>query len=136
MYVGARYNKAVLMSAGPPIMVRSPNIPDGLAIEVFDGLPESLSTNGAQFYREIAAKSFYGFNRQGVERLDDVIENWWRRGGANGIKAFSEMDLTEDLKSIDANAGNAGGRRPDCSVQRRCPAPGQARQECHADALS
>ena len=103
-----RVAKAVLMSAVPPIMVKSPNNPDGLPISVFDDFRKSLAANRAQFYREIAAKPFYGFNRPGVERLDGVIENWWRQGmmgGAkahyDGIKAFSETDLTEDLKSID-----------------------------------
>jgi non-heme chloroperoxidase len=103
-----RVAKAVLMAAVPPIMVKSPNNPDGLPIEVFDGFRKSLAANRAQFYREIAANPFYGFNRPGAHRLDGVIENWWRQGmmgGAkahyDGIKAFSETDLTEDLKSID-----------------------------------
>jgi non-heme chloroperoxidase len=89
-------------------MVRSPNNPDGLPIEVFDGFRKSLAANRAQFYREIAAMPFYGFNRPGVARLDGVIQNWWRQGmmgGAkahyDGIKAFSETDLTEDLKRIE-----------------------------------
>ena len=69
---------------------------------------ESLAANRAQFYRDVASKPFYGFNRPGAKPLDGVIENWWRQGmmgGAkahyDGIKAFSETDLTEDLKSID-----------------------------------
>jgi non-heme chloroperoxidase len=104
-----RVAKLVLMSAVPPIMVKSPNNPDGLPIEVFDGFRKSLAANRAQFYREVASKPFYGFNRPGAEPLDGVIDNWWRQGmmgGAkahyDGIKAFSETDLTEDLKSIDA----------------------------------
>ena len=103
-----RVAKAVLMSAVPPIMVKSPNNPDGLPIEVFDGLRSSLAANRAQFYRDLAAGPFYGFNRPGAKRFDGVIDNWWRQGmmgGAKahyeGIKAFSETDLTEDLKSID-----------------------------------
>jgi non-heme chloroperoxidase len=103
-----RVAKAVLMSAVPPIMVKSPNNPCGLPIEVFDEFRKSLATNRAQFYRDVAANPFYGFNRPGAQRLDGVIENWWRQGmmgGAkahyDGIKAFSETDLTEDLKSID-----------------------------------
>jgi non-heme chloroperoxidase len=103
-----RVAKAVLMSAVPPIMVKSPNNPDGLPIEVFDGFRKSLAENRAQFYRDVAANPFYGFNRPGAKRLDGVVENWWRQGmmgGAkahyDGIKAFSETDLTEDLKSID-----------------------------------
>jgi non-heme chloroperoxidase len=100
--------KAVLMSAVPPIMVKSPNNPDGLPISVFDDLRKSLAANRAQFYRDFASKPFYGFNRPGAKPLDGVIENWWRQGmmgGAkahyDGIKAFSETDLTEDLKNID-----------------------------------
>jgi non-heme chloroperoxidase len=104
-----RVAKLVLVAAVPPIMVKSPNNPGGLPIEVFDGFRKSLAANRAQFYRDVAASPFYGFNRPGAKPLDGVIENWWRQGmmgGANahyeGIKAFSETDLTEDLKSIDA----------------------------------
>jgi len=104
-----RVAKLVLVAAVPPIMVKSPSNPGGLPIEVFDGFRKSLADNRAQFYREIASKPFYGFNRPGAKPLDGVIENWWRQGmmgGAkahyDGIKAFSETDLTDDLKSIDA----------------------------------
>jgi non-heme chloroperoxidase len=102
-----RVAKAVLMSAVPPIMVKTPNNPDGLPIEVFDGLRASLAANRAQFYRDVAAGPFYGFNRPGAKPLEGVIANWWRQGmmgGAKahyeGIKAFSETDFTEDLKAI------------------------------------
>jgi non-heme chloroperoxidase len=102
-----RVAKLVLVAAVAPIMVKSPNNPGGLPIEVFDGLRKSLAANRAEFYREIASKPFYGFNRPGAKLLDGVIENWWRQGmmgGAkahyDGIKAFSETDLTEDLKRI------------------------------------
>ena len=103
-----RVAKAVLMSAVPPIMVKTPGNPDGLPIEVFDGFRASLAANRAQFYRDVPAGPFYGFNRAGAKPLEGVIENWWRQGmmgGAkahyDGIKAFSETDFTEDLKSID-----------------------------------
>jgi non-heme chloroperoxidase len=102
-----RVAKLVLVAAVPPIMVKSPNNPGGLPIEVFDGFRKSLAANRAQFYREVASKPFYGFNRASNPPLDGVIDNWWRQGmmgGAkahyDGIKAFSETDLTEDLKSI------------------------------------
>jgi non-heme chloroperoxidase len=102
-----RVAKLVLVAAVPQIMVKSPNNPDGLPIEVFDGFRKSLAANRAEFYREVASKPFYGFNRPGAKPLDGVIENWWRQGmmgGAkahyDGIKAFSETDLTEDLKSV------------------------------------
>ena len=103
-----RVAKAVLMSAVTPIMLKTPSNPDGLPIEVFDGLRNSLAANRAQFFRDLPAGPFYGFNRPGAKPLEGVIENWWRQGmmgGAkahyDGIKAFSETDLTDDLKSID-----------------------------------
>jgi non-heme chloroperoxidase len=102
-----RVAKAVLMSAVPPIMVKTPNNPDGLPVEVFDGLRASLAANRAEFYRDIASGPFYGFNRPGAKPLEGVIGNWWRQGmigGAkahyDGIKAFSETDFTADLKAI------------------------------------
>jgi non-heme chloroperoxidase len=103
-----RVAKAVLMSAVPPIMVKTVSNPGGLPIEVFDVLRSSLGANRAQFYRDLPAGPFYGFNRPGAKPLEGVIANWWRQGmmgGAkahyDGIKAFSETDFTEDLKSID-----------------------------------
>jgi non-heme chloroperoxidase len=103
-----RVAKAVLMSAVPPIMMKTRGNPDGLPIEVFDGLRAGLAANRAQFYRDVASGPFYGFNRPGAKPLEGVIENWWRQGmmgGAkahyDGIKAFSETDFTDDLKSIE-----------------------------------
>ena len=103
-----RVAKAVLMAAVPPMMVKTPNNPGGLPIEVFDGLRNSLAANRAQFYRDLASGPFYGFNRPGAKPLEGVIANWWRQGmmgGAkahyDGIEAFSETDFTEDLKSIE-----------------------------------
>jgi non-heme chloroperoxidase len=103
-----RVAKAVLMSAVPPIMVKSAANPGGLPIEVFDGLRKTLAANRAQFYRDLPAGPFYGFNRPGAKPLEGVIANWWRQGmmgGAkahyDGIKAFSETDFNDDLKSID-----------------------------------
>jgi non-heme chloroperoxidase len=102
-----RVAKAVLMSAVPPIMVKTANNPDGLPIEVFDGWRASLAANRAEFYRDVASGPFYGFNRPGAKPLEGVIGNWWRQGmigGAkahyDGIKAFSETDFTTDLKAI------------------------------------
>jgi len=102
-----RVAKAVLMSAVPPIMVKTADNPDGLPIEVFDGLRAGLASNRAEFYRDIASGPFYGFNRPGAKPLEGVIGNWWRQGmigGAkahyDGIKAFSETDFTADLKAI------------------------------------
>jgi non-heme chloroperoxidase len=97
----------VLIGAVPPIMLKTPANPGGLPIEVFDDFRKQLATNRAQFYLDVASGPFYGFNRPGAKVLQGVIQNWWRQGmigGAkahyDGIKAFSETDFTEDLKSI------------------------------------
>jgi non-heme chloroperoxidase len=107
-YGKGRVAKAVLISAVTPLMLKTPGNPDGLPIEVFDGLRTGLAANRAQFYRDVPAGPFYGFNRPGAKPIEGVIQNWWRQGmmgGAkaqyDGIKAFSETDLTEDLKSIE-----------------------------------
>src|SRR5678810_1239507 len=103
-----RIAKLVLIGAVPPIMVKTPANPGGLPLEVFDGLRQQLAANRAQFYREFASGPFYGYNRPGAKVSQAIIDNWWRQGmmgGANahydGIKAFSEVDLTDDLKAID-----------------------------------
>ncbi|MFJ2293397.1 alpha/beta fold hydrolase [Streptomyces sp. NPDC087894] len=103
-----RVAKAVLVSAVPPVMLKSASNPGGLPIEVFDGFRASLAANRAQFYIDVAAGPFYGFNRPGAEVSQGLIDNWWRqgmRGAANAhyecIKAFSETDFTEDLKEIE-----------------------------------
>jgi non-heme chloroperoxidase len=102
-----RVAKAVLIGAVPPIMVKSDKNPGGLPIEVFDGFRAALVANRAQFYLDVASGPFYGFNRPGATPLQGVIRNWWRQGMEGGIKAhydcikaFSETDFTEDLKSI------------------------------------
>lgn len=99
--------KAVLVSAVPPIMVKTENNPNGLAKEVFDDLQNQLFKNRAQFYYDLPAGPFYGFNRPDAEPSQGVIWNWWRQGmmgGAkahyDGIVAFSQTDFTEDLKKI------------------------------------
>jgi non-heme chloroperoxidase len=103
-----RVAKAVLIGAVPPIMVKAPNNPDGLPIEVFDGLRQSLAADRSSFYRSLASGPFYGFNRPGAEVRPAVVDNWWRQGmmgGAkahyDGIRAFSETDFTDDLKAMD-----------------------------------
>jgi non-heme chloroperoxidase len=103
-----RVSKAALISAVPPIMVKSDKNPGGLPIEVFDGFRAALAANRAQFYLDVASGPFYGFNRPGVKAIEGVVRNWWRQGmmgGANAgydcIKAFSETDFTEDLKKIE-----------------------------------
>jgi len=102
-----RVAKAVLVSAVPPIMLKTEAYPGGLPISVFDGLRSALAANRAQFYIDLAAGPFYGFNRDGAKVSQGVIDNWWRQGMMGsakahyeGIKAFSETDQTEDLKAI------------------------------------
>ncbi|MGP6134782.1 alpha/beta fold hydrolase [Enterobacter chuandaensis] len=102
-----RVAKAVLVSAVPPLMVKTDNNPGGTPIEVFDGFRKALAANRAQFYLDVASGPFYGFNRAGAEVSQGTIQNWWRQGMIGsakahyeGIKAFSETDQTEDLKTI------------------------------------
>ncbi|WP_374864554.1 alpha/beta fold hydrolase [Brucella cytisi] len=106
-YGKERVSKLVLIGAVPPIMVKTPSNPGGLPIEVFDGFRSALAANRSEFYRDLASGPFYGFNRQGAKISEPLIQNWWRQGMAGaanahylGIKAFSETDFTEDLKSI------------------------------------
>jgi non-heme chloroperoxidase len=103
----SRVAKAVLISAVPPLMVKTPANPGGLPKEVFDGFQAQVATNRAQFYMDVPTGPFYGFNRSGVKALPGVIQNWWRQGmmgGAkahyDGVVAFSQTDFTEDLKKI------------------------------------
>ncbi|AXB75498.1 alpha/beta fold hydrolase [Novosphingobium sp. P6W] len=102
-----RVAKAVLVSSVPPIMLQTERYPGGLPIAVFDGLRAALAANRAQFFHDLAAGAFYGFNREGATVIPAVIDNWWRQGmmGSakahyDGIKAFSETDQTDDLKAI------------------------------------
>jgi len=103
-----RVAKAVLIGAVPPIMLKTDKNPGGLPLEVFDGLRAALLANRAQFFRDLPAGPFYGYNRPGAKVSEGVISNWWRQGMMGGakahydcIKAFSETDFTEDLKRIE-----------------------------------
>jgi len=102
-----RVAKAALISAVPPLMVKTAANPLGLPKEVFDSLQAQLAANRSQFYLDIAAGPFYGYNRPGAKASEAVIRNWWRQGmmgGAkahyDGIVAFSQTDFTPDLKRI------------------------------------
>ena len=102
-----RVAKAVLVSAVPPLMVKTASNPDGLPMAVFDGIRAGLAANRAQFFLDFASGPFYGFNRPDAKVLPGVIDNWWRQGMMGsawghyqGIAAFSETDFTEDLKTI------------------------------------
>jgi non-heme chloroperoxidase len=102
-----RVAKAVLVSAIPPLMLQTSENPEGTPMAVFDGFRTALAANRAQFFRDVPAGPFFGFNRAGAEVHEGMIQNWWRQGmmGSakahyDGIKAFSETDQTEDLKAI------------------------------------
>jgi non-heme chloroperoxidase len=103
----SRVAKAVLISAVPPLLVKTAANPGGIPKEIFDGLQEQLAKNRSQFYLDFASGPFYGYNRPGAKASEGVIRNWWRQameGGAkahyDGIVAFSQTDFTEDLKKI------------------------------------
>jgi len=88
-------------------MVKSAANPGGLPKEVFDDFQAQVAGNRSQFYRDVAAGPFYGYNRPGAKAAEGVIQNWWRQGmmgGAkahyDGIVAFSQTDFTADLKKI------------------------------------
>jgi non-heme chloroperoxidase len=90
-------------------MLKTAANPGGLPKEVFDGFRAALAANRAQFFHDVAAGPFYGYNRPGAKVSPATVENWWRQGMMGGakahydcIKAFSETDFTDDLKSVDA----------------------------------
>ena len=102
-----RVAKAVLVSAVPPLMLKTEKNPDGTPIEVFDGFRKALAATRSQFFLDVASGPFYGFNRSGAKVSQGIVQNWWRQGMMGsakahyeGIKAFSETDQTEDLKAI------------------------------------
>jgi non-heme chloroperoxidase len=110
-YIGrhgtSRVAKAVLIAAVPPIMLKSAGNPEGLPIEVFDGLRASLVKDRSQFYKDLAIQ-FYGANRSGAKVSEGVLEQFWLwsmqaglKNAHDSIKAFSETDFTEDLKKFD-----------------------------------
>ncbi len=103
----SRASKAAIISAVPPLMVRTGANPLGLPKAVFDGLQAQLAASRARFYRDLPEGPFYGFNRPGATPSEGIIGNWWRQGmigGAkaqyDGIVAFSQTDFTADLKQI------------------------------------
>jgi non-heme chloroperoxidase len=102
-----RVAKAVLVSAVPPLMVKTDANPDGTDISVFDGFRQALAANRAEFFQAVASGPFYGFNRDAATPSEPVIANWWRQGMTGsavahyeGIRAFSETDQTDDLRAI------------------------------------
>lgn len=99
--------KAVLISAVTPLMVQTENNPDGIPMAIFDEIRQGTATQRPQYFQDFTLP-FYGFNREGAKVSQGIRDNWWRQammGGIkahyDGIKAFSETDFTEDLKSVD-----------------------------------
>ncbi|CAJ0779665.1 Non-heme chloroperoxidase [Ralstonia psammae] len=102
-----RVARAVLIGAVPPIMLKTASNPKGLPMDVFDGIRKGVADNRSQFYRDLATP-FFGFNRPGAKVSQGTIDAFWAQGMTGGIhgqylciKAFSEVDYTEDLKKID-----------------------------------
>ncbi|CAJ0869046.1 Non-heme chloroperoxidase [Ralstonia sp. LMG 32965] len=102
-----RVARAVLIGAVPPIMLKTAANPNGLPMDVFDGIRKGVADNRSQFYRDLATP-FFGFNRPGAEVSQGTIDAFWAQGMTGGIhgqylciKEFSEVDYTEDLKKID-----------------------------------
>jgi non-heme chloroperoxidase len=102
-----RVAKAVLISAVTPHMLQTKDNPEGVPMSIFDEIREGTATKRAQYFEDFTIP-FYGYNRPGAKISQGIRDNWWRQGmmgGANahylGIKAFSETDFTEDLKSVD-----------------------------------
>lgn len=102
-----RVARAVLIGAVPPIMLKTAANPNGLPIDVFDGIRKGVTDNRSQFYRDLATP-FFGFNRPGAKVSQGTIDAFWAQGMTGGIhgqylciKEFSEVDYTEDLKKID-----------------------------------
>ncbi len=117
----AGVSKAALISAVPPLMVKTAANPVGLPKSVFDDLQAQLAANRSQFYRDLPTGPFYGYNRPGAKASEAVIQNWWRQGmmgGAkahyDGVVAFSQTDFTEDFEedhTVPVRAGDAYERR-------------------------
>ncbi|MEI9930800.1 MAG: alpha/beta hydrolase [Rhizomicrobium sp.] len=102
-----RVAKAAIISAVPPLMLKTAANPEGTPREAFDPYREQTAFNRPQFYLDVPSGPFYGFNRPGVKTIPGLVQNWWRQGMMGGVKAhvdcvkaFSETDFTEDLKKI------------------------------------
>jgi non-heme chloroperoxidase len=104
----ARVARAVLVGAVPPLMLKTPQNPLGLPMEVFDGFRKAYLADRSQFFLEVASGPFFNFNRSGAKVSTGLIQSWWMQGMMSGfknafecIRAFSETDFTEDLKKIE-----------------------------------
>ena len=106
-YGTKRVARAVLLAAVPPIMLRTAANPEGLPMEVFDGLRNGIMKDRSQFYKDLAIQ-FYGANRPGAKVSQGILDQFWLwsmqaglKNAYESIKAFSETDFTEDLKKCD-----------------------------------
>lgn len=106
-YGQGRVAKAVLVSAVTPIMAKTESNPDGVPMSVFDEIREGTAFSRPQFFQDFT-DAFYGYNRKGAKASQGIKDNWWRQGMMGGvkahydcIKAFSETDFTDDLKSVE-----------------------------------
>jgi non-heme chloroperoxidase len=106
-YGKERVAKAVIISAVTPIMIKSDDNPEGVPLSVFDEIRKGTGFSRAQFFYDFPI-AFYGWNREGTKVQEGIKHNWWRQGMMGsvlahyeGIKAFSESDFTEDLKSLE-----------------------------------
>jgi non-heme chloroperoxidase len=104
----SRIKKAILVSAVPPLMLQTADNPNGLPLEVFDGIRKASLENRSQLYLDLASGPFYGFNRPGAKLSQGLINSWWSQGMQAGhkntydsIAAFSATDFREDLKQFD-----------------------------------
>jgi non-heme chloroperoxidase len=102
-----RVAKAVLIGAIPPLMLKTPANPGGTPIDAFDQIRSGVAADRSQFFKDLSMP-FYGYNRPGAKISEGVRESFWLQGMMAGlpaayfcIKAFSETDLTEDLKKFD-----------------------------------
>jgi non-heme chloroperoxidase len=111
-YVGRhgtkRLAKVALIAAVPPLMLKTPANPGGLPMEVFDGIRQGSIADRSQFYKDLAGGPFFGANRPGAKVSQGMMDSFWLQGMRAGhkntfdcIKAFSETDFTEDLKTFD-----------------------------------
>ena len=139
----SRVAKAALLSAVPPLMVQTPANPGGLPKSVFDGLQAQLAANRSQFYYDLAAGPFYGYNRPGAKSSQAVILNWWRQGMTGQRESalrrhrrvFPNRLHRGSKEDQCAGAGDAWRRRPNRALRRLWAALGQALEEWHFENL-
>jgi pimeloyl-ACP methyl ester carboxylesterase len=141
LYGKGRVSKLVLISAVPPVMLKSEKNPGGLSIEVFDEIREGTAKHRAQYYQDLTLP-FYGYNRANAKVSEAVRHNWWRQAMDGGIKpqfdcikAFSETDFTEDLSRSKHRLSSGMGGRSDRALRRRGPALGETSQELGDEVL-